>query len=59
MEKTTIAFELTKQDIQLATTAVIEQLMLNPLQTDEHTQREIINYYMGVGMLFDCLRSTF
>lgn len=59
MEKTTITIDFDKQEIQSGITAIIEQLSLYPLQTDEHSRQEIFDYNTGMGIIFACLRSTF
>lgn len=58
-QETTINLHMEKEDIQIAVTAILEQLSLTPPEKSEHTQAEIIAYNMGLHLLFDCLRSTF
>lgn len=55
MKETTVKIELSKTDLQLATTGVIKQLTLNPPTAEECDTA----YYMGVQVLFDVLESTF
>lgn len=58
-EKTTVALDMGKSDRRDAVTALIEHLMYYPIREDEHSQKEIIDYNMGMSVLFDCLRSTY
>jgi len=58
-EKTTIALDMGKSDLRDAVTALIEHLTYNPIREDEHSRKEIIDYNMGMSVLFDCLRSTY
>ena len=55
MQETTVKIELSKTDLQLASTEVIKHLTLNPPMEEECTTA----YYMGVEMLFGVLESTF
>ena len=55
MRETTVKIELSKTDLQLASTEVIKHLALNPPVEEECTTA----YFMGVEMLFDVLESTF
>lgn len=59
MEKTTVDLDMDKSELRSAMTALIEHLMYNPIHEDEHSQAEIIDYNMGMSVLFDCLRSTY
>lgn len=59
MEKTTVALDMGKSELRAAVTALIEHLTYNPIREDEHSRAEIIEYNMGMSVLFDCLRSTF
>ena len=57
--QTTITLPLGKADLQMAATAVIEQLATAPPDFSQMSQDRVISYTMGVEVLCECLRSTF
>lgn len=48
-----------KESLREGVTRLIEHITTNPLNDDELSDKERIEYNMGVTALFDCLRQTY
>lgn len=59
MEKTTITIDMDKDSLREGVTRLIEHITMNPLNTEELSEQERIEYNMGICALFDCLRQTY
>lgn len=59
MEQTTITIPLDAYTMQQAITAILRHISLNAPHYDEQTTNEAADYNTGLGILFDCLNSTF
>lgn len=55
----TITLSMDKEELQKAMTALLEQLSFNPFEPENHTRAEQISFNMGLGVIFECMRSTF
>lgn len=59
MEKTVITLDMDKESLREGVTRVIEYITKNPLNAEEVSDNELIEYNMGVSALFACLRQTY
>lgn len=57
--QTTITLPMGKADLQMAATAIIEQLATTPPDFSQMSDERTIFYNLGLDVLFTCLRSTF
>lgn len=59
MEKTVITIDMDKESLREGVTRLIEYITMNPLNAEEVSNKERIEYNMGVCALFACLRQTY
>lgn len=59
MEKTVITIDMDKASLREAMTRIIEYITLTPPDLDEFSSKERIEYNLGLGALFTCLRQTY
>ena len=59
MEKTVITIDMDKASLREAMTRIIEYITLNSPNSDEFSNKERIEYNLGLAALFTCLRQTY
>lgn len=59
MEKTVITIDMDKASLRDGVTRLLEYITTNPFNADEVSDKEQLEYNMGVYALFACLRQTY